>query len=59
VSDCPAPPSGTASVSCEALTPIGIPFSACVLRCENGETCPDQMQCTLVLPDLGWCTWPA
>lgn len=57
VSQCPAAPSGSAVPSCEPLTPLGIPFSACVLRCETGATCPDGMACTMLLPDLGWCTW--
>lgn len=44
--DCPQPPAtGNATVACEELT--GDMTNDCYLSCENGETCPDGMECML------------
>ncbi len=42
--DCPTPSTGDATVSCETLNvePFG---TVCALTCENGEACPDGMEC--------------
>ncbi|HEX2881877.1 MAG TPA: hypothetical protein VHO25_20265, partial [Polyangiaceae bacterium] len=53
--DCPDPGSGNASLACRN-------GSSCVLRCDNGETCPDGMRCVLspdqTVPEPEhWCVW--
>lgn len=53
VSDCgPVPATGTAVVSCTDVT--GDMTEECWLSCENGETCPDGMECFDALA----CVWP-
>jgi hypothetical protein len=43
--DCPAPPAtGSAIVTCASIT-NGDASTDCYLSCENGETCPDGMEC--------------
>lgn len=50
--DCFAPPdSGTATVEC--LEGVIANDTACVLRCGNGESCPDGMVCSVQA-----CVWP-
>jgi hypothetical protein len=45
-SDChTAPPGGTAPVRCKPIIKYPPPAGACVLDCEDGQTCPDGMVC--------------
>jgi len=45
--DCPAPATGDATVTCSG-DPAG-----CVLECDEGEACPDGMECS----PAGACMW--
>jgi hypothetical protein len=45
--DCPPPPgTGTAVVTCSDITDPD-ELADCYLSCQNGETCPDDMVCTI------------
>ncbi|HEX2878263.1 MAG TPA: hypothetical protein VHO25_01875, partial [Polyangiaceae bacterium] len=49
--DCPDPGSGDALMEC-------LNNSTCVMRCDDGQTCPDGMQCVpRPTEEQSWCMW--
>ncbi len=52
--DCPPPPSGSATATCE-MPRMGDPW--CALPCSNGESCPSGMDCVPIVPGFALCMW--
>lgn len=56
-SDCPTPPTGTAVPTCvEEPYGVGSP-TTCLLRCGDGELCPDGMTCGAFVDGDPVCGW--
>lgn len=57
-SDCPLPGTGTAPPDCLVKVRGGDRPGSCFLRCDEGQACPDGMECHLFPEDPAWvCAW--